>query len=351
MNFFRKAVKAVLLKYIMVAALAAAVLGFSSGTQAGAEENAEDFVYYVGTANGTVNVRSGPGVEYDQLTDAAGNKIKLSAQEEIVIIGEAASSEGKIWYNIKFEREGVEYKGYATSSYVSKDESRTITPTPTPTPEPTPTPTPTPEPTPEPTAEPTPTQPLVPENTEKGNSREEILKTILIVIGVAVVVLIGLIVFKLVSDRRPGRGDAASKKVDKLRKLNIDNHDSGRKVPQIKKLDTDSSVAEEVRQDVYYKRSTMTEDDIRKNAEKDTDERRALRAAIDRLQEHDIVYHTTYGEGEVFDNSDVKLIEVRFGNDMRFLKKDQLVAKKELLLIDDEDQSIAKRRNRRKTTK
>ena len=77
-------------------------------------------------------------------------------------------------------------------------------------------------------------------------------------------------------------------------------------------------------------------------------EKRALRDAIDRLQEHDIVYHVIYGEGEVRDNSDVKLIEVRFNNDIRFLKKDQLVAKRELRVIDEEDQSIARRRNRRR---
>ena len=158
-----------------------------------------------------------------------------------------------------------------------------------------------------------------------------------------------LIVYKILRDRKSGSDDAASRKVDRLKKLNLDNRDSGRKVPQIKRLDVESSAPEEVRQDVYYKNSYDSgEDDLKRNAEKDTDERRALRAAIDRLQEHDIVYHTTYGEGEVFDNSDVKLIEVRFGNDMRFLKKDQLVAKRELLIIDEEDQSIAKRRNKRR---
>ena len=77
------------------------------------------------------------------------------------------------------------------------------------------------------------------------------------------------------------------------------------------------------------------------------DDKRALRDAIERLQEHDIVYHTIYGEGEVYDNSDVKLIEVRFGNDMRFLKKDQLVARREHKVVDEEDQAIARRRRRR----
>ncbi len=97
---------------------------------------------YRGIANGTVNVRSGPGVEYDILYDTNNEKIKLYSQEEVTIIDEAPSSEGKIWYYVKFEREGVTYKGYVTSSYISKDEGRgiRITPTPTPTPSPSPAP-------------------------------------------------------------------------------------------------------------------------------------------------------------------------------------------------------------------
>ncbi|MCR5429173.1 MAG: SH3 domain-containing protein [Lachnospiraceae bacterium] len=349
MDLIKKTGLSGILKYIFLAAVIVTAIGFASVHGVHAEEDDENWVYYVGVANGTVNVRSGPGVEYDQITDATNEKIKLSAQEEVTIIGESPSSEGKIWYNIKFERGGILYKGYVTSSYVSKDESRTITPSPTPSP--TPTPSPAPTPTEAPTEVPSPT-PVPDDNEGNGTTRDEIFKIILIVIVIAILILVGLIVYKLLRDRKSGSEDAASRKVDRLKKLNLDNRESGRKVPQIKRLDVESSAPEEVRQDVYYKNSYDSgEDDLKRNAEKDTDERRALRAAIDRLQEHDIVYHTTYGEGEVFDNSDVKLIEVRFGNDMRFLKKDQLVAKRELLIIDEEDQSIAKRRNKRRTNK
>jgi hypothetical protein len=57
-------------------------------------------------------------------------------------------------------------------------------------------------------------------------------------------------------------------------------------------------------------------------------EKKALRLAISNLKEHDIVLHKYFGRGEVFDNSDVRLIEVRFGSDARFLNKEQLINKK-----------------------
>lgn len=349
MTFFNKSFSS-LIKYI-VAALAVLAVFATVGTFEVRADEEPEWTYYYGVANGTVNVRSGPGVEYDHVIDANKKTIQLNAQEEVIIIGESASAEGKIWYNIKFVRDGVEYTGFSTSSYVSKDDSRMITPSPTPTPSPSPSPSPTP--TVAPTKEVEPTQALVPEQTESSNSKDDLLKIILIVIVIAIFILVGIIVYKMYSSKKAEKVSVASRKVDKLKKMNLENHDINRKLPQIKKVDNDSSPIEEVRQDVYYKKSydVTPTDELRRNAEKESDDKRALRAAIDRLQEHDIVYHTIYGEGEVYDNSDVKLLEVRFGNDMRFLKKDQLVARHELLIIDEEEQSIAKRRNRRKTTK
>ena len=54
--------------------------------------------------------------------------IMQTAQEEVIIIDETVSVEGKTWYHIKFESNGVTYKGYVTSAYVWKDENRVITP-------------------------------------------------------------------------------------------------------------------------------------------------------------------------------------------------------------------------------
>ena len=44
-------------------------------------------------------------------------------------------------------------------------------------------------------------------------------------------------------------------------------------------------------------------------------------------------------------------MEVRFGNDVRFLNKDSIVQKRLIEIIDDEDQATARRRNRRNRNK
>jgi len=53
-----------------------------------------------------------------------------------------------------------------------------------------------------------------------------------------------------------------------------------------------------------------------------------IRAALDELKEQDTLVHTEYGVGEVIDNSDPQIIQVRFGRDLRFLKKDKLARRK-----------------------
>ena len=310
----------------------------------------EGQIKYKGMANDTVNVREGPGTKYDKVMMEDKTNLQLHAREEIVILDEAVSDEGTVWYHLVVTRDGKEYIGYSSSNYVSKLDPL---PTPTPTPTPEPTATPTPKPTPKPTADPTPTQPLVPEDNTTPNDKGGILKAILIVVIVGVVALIGLMVFKLLDSRR-NSGTSTSRKIDLLKKVNLDgasggrgDRGEGRRLPQIKKSDVDRAVREDVRSEVYFRSSDDDYEDS-SSSRGDSNEKRALRDAIDRLQEHDIVYHVIYGEGEVRDNSDVKLIEVRFNNDIRFLKKDQLVAKRELRVIDEEDQSIARRRNRRR---
>ncbi len=58
-----------------------------------------------------------------------------------------------------------------------------------------------------------------------------------------------------------------------------------------------------------------------------------LRKKLDALKEQDNLYHKLYGQGEVIDNSDAEVIQVRFGRDLRFLKKEKL-SKKELVELD-----------------
>ncbi|MDD6102826.1 MAG: hypothetical protein PUB67_06955 [Clostridiales bacterium] len=52
-----------------------------------------------------------------------------------------------------------------------------------------------------------------------------------------------------------------------------------------------------------------------------------VRAYLDTLKEGTIITHKVYGDGKVIDNSDEQIIQVSFGDDMRFLKKDKLAMK------------------------
>ena len=58
------------------------------------------------------------------------------------------------------------------------------------------------------------------------------------------------------------------------------------------------------------------------------EDRSALREEINNLEAGDYVMHKYLGIGQVYDNSDVKLIEIRFGSDMRFLNKESCIMKK-----------------------
>ena len=58
-----------------------------------------------------------------------------------------------------------------------------------------------------------------------------------------------------------------------------------------------------------------------------TPEEMILRRKLDELKEQDVLVHKKRGVGEVIDNSDANIIQVRFDRDLRFLKKDKLVKK------------------------
>ena len=57
-------------------------------------------------------------------------------------------------------------------------------------------------------------------------------------------------------------------------------------------------------------------------------EKELLREEIENLSPGDLVYHEYFGNVVVFDNSDVKRSEIRFGTDVRFVDKSACVAKK-----------------------
>ncbi len=316
------------------------------------EADYENGQEYNGRTTENVNVREGPGTKYNIVVKEDKKNLQLKAMTDVIIFGEGLSDDNTTWYRLKVTIDGKEYTGYSTSSYVTR-----LDPIPTPSPSPTPSPEPTPEPSITPTEAPSeaPSKSDADNKTDiKPNDSGSLKRAIWAVVIVAIVALIGLLVFKLLSNRKE-TGSKTSRKLDMLKKVNLEgqNQNSQRRMPQIKKSDVDRQYSEDVRSEVYYRNTSddMYSDGVNASMQADSDEKRALREAIDRLQEHDIVYHTIYGEGEVRDNSDVKLIEIRFDNDMRFLKKDQLVAKRELKIIDEEDQSIVRRRNRRRNNR
>ncbi len=316
----------------------------------------EETVFYKGLVNSKVNVRLGPGTEYDKLV-VDDKQVQLNSGDEVVIIGEAKATSGIVWYNISFEYNGAEVEGFSTSSYIAKTDE-TITPTPLPTPSPTNTPTPKPEPT----MTSVPTEIVKPIDDIKDEARVEkendIKKYIILVLSAFGVFIVLIIVLKLVRRRKKNVNSDMSVKVDKIKQVKIEETEGkGKKrKPEIKKLSDDVPVVETSKEEVYLAGiepddSVYNEDytsvdasGIRENASKEAEEKKALRAEIERLQEHDIVVHKYFGEGEVYDNSDVNLLEVRFENDVRFLNKDSLVSKRLLEVFDDEQQ-IYKRRS------
>ena len=300
-------------------------------------------VYYEGVADGKVNVRVAAGDNSEQVMHQ-GAKVQLKAGDRVTIIGEDMVGT-KVWYHILFERDGEEITGFCTSSYLSKTSTQVeITPTPTPEATPSPTPEPTPEATPTSKVTPTPTPVQEPVKEEKGGLNAGII------IALIVVVVAGAGLIFLKSKKAQEAGKAASRKMAQLKKMKIAeggegaDDGRGRRKPEVKsKANYRETQAEQVYQDVYVKKGAEEEpvsgadyayldqggaEEIKANAAKENEERKALRAEIEDLREHDLVIHKYFGKGEVYDNSDVRLIEVRFGSDVRFMNKDALAAKK-----------------------
>lgn len=341
--------KSVILKGVLLMAaflIFALVIG---STNARADE--KKYKGKVHDVKSALNVREGAGKNYDPIKDASGNILQLKPDEEVVIIGQAVAADGTVWYNVEFERDGKKYNtGYASSNYIEKGAEITAPPTPTPTA--TPEPTPTSIVATKAPASPTPGLTDTTDNgtTEQpsGNSKKVILGVIFAVIAVAVVFFGLFIVLGLIKQNKRKNRIRNARKVDRMRNSEQENQ-GGKRKPEIRRSEDEGAYVREVRQSVYY--TNPDDDDELYGISQEPDDKRSLRAAVDRLQEHDIINHKIYGEGEVYDNSDVKLMEVRFGNDVRFLNKDSIVQKRLIEIIDDEDQATARRRNRRNRNK
>lgn len=315
--------------------------------------------YYKGNVTNKVNVRIGAGESNDRLT-VDGAAVQLKAGDIVVILGEVMVG-SKPWYHVRFELNGEMKEGYATSSYISKtDELITPTPTPELTKEPTKEPTPTLSPTP--IAADITDIPAITDSEEKGGFNVIFLIIgILVIIGIATVIIIRKVagsaekkemtsaVRKLQNSKLNAKGNGRAGDDEYGRNVKSFKSHSGKKTPEMKATKTDESnsdFTDRLASGVYVKPGSSNfsdgnnskysmEESLKTAASKESEEKQALRLEIDSLREHDIVEHEYFGKGEVFDNSDVKLIEVRFGNDVRFLNKDTLVTKKLLRKSDD----------------
>lgn len=338
--------------------------------------NDPDILGIVGKVTGRVNVRTKAG-ENSERVIYNGEGVRLQRGEKVLIIGEEMVGL-KAWYQISFERGGEELIGYATSTYIEKT-STVITPEPTTTAEPTATPEPTPTKVPSVTPEPT-----ILNNGTSGNgnggSGDRMFNYIAVVVASFITLgVIGAAILHRKKDEEEYNEHSLSRKLENLKhikldkstnsKMNLSKADTSKtntskkntlndqnkfKNPannQGKKINTNSvekrrkqinpveefaatkeQIAEPMVSVLYTTKQIL---EAKNENYKDGEEKKALRMRIQKLREHDIVIHKYFGRGEVFDNSDVRLIEVRFGNDVRFLNKDNLAAKK-LLTITNE---------------
>ncbi|MCR5331593.1 MAG: SH3 domain-containing protein, partial [Lachnospiraceae bacterium] len=99
-------------------ALFSLILCFGA-TKAYANDEGDNWIHYKGIATARVNVRLGPGEEYDKVTLEDKSNLQLTAQEEVIILDEAVAASGNVWYHIRVTRDGKDYEGYSTSTYLS----------------------------------------------------------------------------------------------------------------------------------------------------------------------------------------------------------------------------------------
>ena len=309
----------------------------------------EDFTAYKGiiTTEG-LNVRSGAGtsnpiVQYD------GKNLLLYLNDEVAIVAEVAEK-SEVWYEIRFTKDGTECTGFVHSAYVNKT-TEIVTPNATPTPVPTSTPTPTPEPTV--TTTPAPTS--APANSVQVEKEEGSgLNTVLLILFILLLVgMVLLVVFWQIRKRSMLAKSSAetSDKIDNLRSAplrkestvpSMRRKDSTKYGNHIEKKEPSQVTGDEIEELIGRERAKQVNATIIEEARKeDNDSERVLEEAaeskrakeilkeeIDRMMPGDVVYHKYFGKGVVYDNSDIKVIEVRFGPDIRFLNKISCANKK-----------------------
>lgn len=315
-------------------------------------ERGESNVYRGVVTTHGLNVRTAAGKDNPKVV-VEGKEVTLDKGDEVAILDQAESSR-QIWYKVSFRRDDTIIIGYIHSSYVDTT-SDVLDPLATPTPIPTPSPTPEPAtPTPVPaTATPTPAVEETPE--EKGDGGGGLV-ALLVVAAIAAGALVGLWYLKKRNDDI--KGSETSEKLDSLKNISLSKaplSTDGTPIPVMKRRDpVEEELTEEPkripveRQDEASiladkeRARLMNEEMIRQSRNGENEEEEAhlreiaaslkekevLKEEIDRLRIGDMVYHEYFGKGIVRDNSDVKVIEISFGQDVRFLNKVSCAAKR-----------------------
>ena len=310
-------------------------------------EAAEQVMNRLGRTTARVNVRYGPGDGLYDVIVHNGEKITLDENKEVLIVDDAIyEASGNVWYNIIFQWNGEELNGWATSSYITVIANVTPTPTPSPTPEPaTPTPSPEPTPSPTPTAIPATPTPMPTIDPSSGDFRF-VWGTIAALVIIAIIA-IAIIFIKNKMVYSSARSHEMSQKMRRLKNINLAEEKEDvlsttmitrRKRPEVRIVGDDEEDREYDPEliDSLFGEELPAAERVKTEPTRESDEKRALRNEINKLKPHDMVLHKYFGKGEVYDNSDVKLLEVRFGSDVRFLSKDSLVAKRLLVKLDDD---------------
>lgn len=303
-----------------------------------------------------LNVRTAPGKD-NPVVKIDDEGVALDKNDHVAIIGEGESS-GQVWFKVSFKRGENLIVGYVHSSYVTVTEE-ILPPIATPTPIPTPSPTPEPAtPTPEPE---TPTPTLSPEEsgnngtTENNGGNGGGIIAILVVVAIAMGALVALWYLKKRND--DGKGAETNEKIDNLKNMTLPNaplSPDGTPIAVMKRREVVTEPAEDYRRQPIERQDEtsiladrerarlMNEEMIRQsrngeNVEEEAKlkeiaatlkEKEVVKEEIDRLRIGDMVYHEYFGKGIVRDNSDVKVIEISFGQDVRFLNKVSCAAKR-----------------------
>mgnify|MGYP003288580472 CR=1 FL=1 len=314
-------------------------------------ERGESQVYRGVISTYGLNVRSGAGKD-NPVVEVDGEQITLDKDDEVAILDQAVNS-GQVWYKVSFLRNEKIIVGYVHSSYVNLTVD-VVPPLATPTPIPTPSPMPTPTTAPEPET-PTPTvAPPVDDTEDNGGGGG--LVAVLVVIVIAVGAFVMLWYVKKRNDDM--KKNEASEKLDNLKNAPLSNAPlsvDGTPIPVMKRREQPvQDTFEETRRYPAEHRDEasiladkerarlMNEEMIRQsrnggNEEEDArlreiaanlKEKEVLKEEIDRLHIGDMVYHEYFGKGIVRDNSDVKVIEISFGQDVRFLNKASCASKR-----------------------